>query len=181
MLNTETIWLEYRKTLRAFLARRVANPDDVDDLLQEVMLRSHRQLDGLRSADNLRAWLFRIARNVTIDHYRSKGRARDIDPDDLWYGVETPDTIEELEQCVELFLKNLPAEDAELLRLIDLQHVEQKTHASALGVSYSTLKSRVQAARKRLHGQFADCCNFAVDPSGRIIDYEQKPKNCKNC
>ncbi len=52
--------------------RRVAAPGEAEDAFQETFLRALRAYDRLRSADNLRAWLFTIATRVAIDHHRRR-------------------------------------------------------------------------------------------------------------
>jgi RNA polymerase sigma factor (sigma-70 family) len=51
-----------------------AGPSEADDAYQETWIAALRAYPGLRRADNLRAWLFRIARNKTIDAHRARGR-----------------------------------------------------------------------------------------------------------
>lgn len=43
-MNAEAIWQEYQMSLKAFLHKNVANPDDVDDLLQDILLKSYQNL-----------------------------------------------------------------------------------------------------------------------------------------
>ncbi len=181
MHDTQTIWTEYQLALKAYLSRRIANRDDVEELLQEIMLKTHQHLPTLRQDDTLRAWLFRIARNVTVDYYRKSGRKSEVNPDDLWYSDEPYDGTHALEGCVEPFLNGLPSEDAELLRAVELNGVSQKDYAAELNLSYSTLKSRVQMARKKLHKRFTDCCNFEFGAVGGIVEYETKTGGCKKC
>jgi hypothetical protein len=69
--STEALWKEFSSRLRAFIARRIGNPADAEDILQEVFVRVHRKIGTLNEADKTAPWLFRIARNVVIDHYRS--------------------------------------------------------------------------------------------------------------
>ena len=177
----EEVWNEYRSALRAFLLKRVADPDDVDDLLQEVLIRTHKGLPSLRDPKNLRSWLFRIARNVTTDFYRRRGGETKIHPDDLWYGEDAPETLTELENCVQPFLNRLSENDADMLRAINLGDVSQKDYAASHGISYSTLKSRVQAARRDLRRTFDACCSMELDAQGRLVDYRPKSGRCENC
>jgi len=51
-----------------------AGPAEADDAFQETWIAALRAYPGLRSADNLRAWLFRIAQNKSIDAHRARGR-----------------------------------------------------------------------------------------------------------
>jgi RNA polymerase sigma-70 factor (ECF subfamily) len=51
--DTEPLWRELRDRLRAFIARRVENPADVEDLLQEAFLRIHQHLSAVRDTGRL--------------------------------------------------------------------------------------------------------------------------------
>jgi DNA-directed RNA polymerase specialized sigma24 family protein len=51
-----------------------AGPSEADDAFQETWIAALRAYPKLRSADNLRAWLFRIAQNKSIDAHRARGR-----------------------------------------------------------------------------------------------------------
>jgi RNA polymerase sigma factor (sigma-70 family) len=51
-----------------------AGPGEADDAFQETWIAALRAYPTLRRADNLRAWLFRIAQNKAIDLHRSRAR-----------------------------------------------------------------------------------------------------------
>ena len=51
-----------------------AGPEDADDCFQETWIAAMRAYPRVRSADNLRAWVFRIAKNKAIDSHRVRGR-----------------------------------------------------------------------------------------------------------
>jgi RNA polymerase sigma factor (sigma-70 family) len=51
-----------------------AGPSEADDAFQETWIAALRAYPSLRRADNLRAWLFRIAQNKSIDAHRARGR-----------------------------------------------------------------------------------------------------------
>ena len=87
----------------------------------------------------------------------------------------------DLSHCIEPFLKVLPEELADLLRSIDLEGKSQKAYAQEMGISYSTLKSRVQKGRSELRGLFEGCCHYSLDKQGNIIDFEQKSDKCNKC
>lgn len=175
------VWSEYRASLLAFLRSKVSNPEDADDLLQEILLKAHQSMSDLGQVESLKAWLFQIASNTITDFYRRKRRHKPIHPDDLRFNELDKDEQHILENCVAPFLDALPSEMGELLRRIDLQGVSQKGHAAELGVSYSTLKSRVQASRRQLLKLFEDCCSFSLDSRGNIVGYEHKKDNCGPC
>jgi RNA polymerase sigma factor (sigma-70 family) len=52
----------------------VAGPSEADDCFQETWISALRAYPTLRRGDNLRAWLFRIAHNKSVDAHRARGR-----------------------------------------------------------------------------------------------------------
>ena len=180
-MKLEELWLEYQSALRAFLLKRVADPDDVEDLLQEVLIKTHQSLSEIRSATSVKSWLFQVANRAMIDFYRHKAKANALLDEKLWFEQDEMSIQQEFSTCVAPFVSALPEEHAELLTAIDLQGESQKDYANKQGVSYSTLKSRVQKSRKLLKDIFEDCCHFSVDKQGNVIDYQPKNGKCDGC
>lgn len=69
-LDAEAIWQDFHARLLAFIARRVPDRDNAEDILQEVMLRIHRHAGELEHTAAVGAWIHRITRNAIADHYR---------------------------------------------------------------------------------------------------------------
>jgi RNA polymerase sigma factor (sigma-70 family) len=63
----------YRDDVYRFLVVS-AGPNDADDSFQETWIAALRAYPRLRSAENLRAWLFRIAQNKAVDAHRARAR-----------------------------------------------------------------------------------------------------------
>ncbi len=102
-------WQELHGNLRAFIGRRVRNQADVDDLVQRVLLQIVRGLGSLRDAERLHAWVYRTARNVIVDYYRSPTARREIasgDAADLASADANRVPVEEDERTA---LRELPA------------------------------------------------------------------------
>jgi RNA polymerase sigma-70 factor, ECF subfamily len=182
IMKIETIWSEYQSSLKAFLHSKISNPSDVDDLLQEIILKTYSSLDTLKEEDSIKPWLFQIANRTIIDFYRKSSRHNnDLNTEDLWYGDNEHDVKTELSNCITPFIKALPADMAELINAIEIEGKSQKAYAEELGVSYSTLKSRVQKGRKELRTLFDECCHYSLDKFGNLIDFDKKSDNCRNC
>ena len=71
------MWREMLPQLRAFVRRRIADPDRADDLVAEILLRIHQNVGSLDDQERLPNWVFRIARNAIIDEYRRAARSRE--------------------------------------------------------------------------------------------------------
>ncbi|MCK6263384.1 RNA polymerase sigma factor SigZ [Vibrio sp. ZSDE26] len=179
-MKIETVWSEYRTSLKAFLHKNVSNPDDVDDLLQEILIKTYNNLGKIKDKNKIKPWLFQIANNTIIDFYRKSGKTTEEINDDVWE-TEPEEIVQELSTCVVPFIKALPDEHADLLTEIEIKGVSQKEYAQSKGIKYSTLKSRVQKSRTLLHKLFNDCCDFSIDSQGNLLDYEKKTSQCGKC
>ena len=113
-LRTEVVWREFHDRLRAFVSRRVRNQADVDDILQDVFIRIHRGLDSIRQQERLPAWIFKITRNVIIDHFRAETRRTGVDAEDFDPPAPESDDdsdlseLQELSACIEPMIDALP-------------------------------------------------------------------------
>ena len=177
-MTIEKIWQEYRLSLKAFLHSKVSNASDVDDLLQDILIKSYENLGKLRSGAKIKPWIFQIANHTIIDFYRKNGKKKELTEADLWYEDDGPDIKAELSHCIEPFVNSLPEASSKLLMATDLNGESQKVLAESMGVSYSTLKSRVQKARMELRDVFDECCHMKLDAQGNLMDYEVRENDC---
>ena len=193
----EPPWEELDGNLRAFIGRRVRNRADVDDLVQRVLLQIVKGLGSLRDASRLHAWVYRTARNVIVDHYRSSQRRHEIaggDAVDLAsndgtngevpFEEDEGTALQELAACLAPMMRQLPPAYREALTLSDLEGINQAEAAERVGVSLSGMKSRVQRARKQLKAILEACCRVDLDHRGAIMAYTPRSPHacgCSNC
>ncbi|QBY05861.1 RNA polymerase sigma factor SigZ [Thalassotalea sp. HSM 43] len=180
MMNIEDIWQQYRSLLHKFLSSKINNPQDVDDLLQTILIKVHKNLSQLNDASSVKPWLMQIASNTITDFYRQQAKHKQLNAADLWY-EDDDETEHQLAKCIKPFIDCLEPDTAELLWLVDIQGVAQKHLAETKGIGYSTLKSRIQIGRKRLKMLFEQCCQFELDRHGNAIDCHKKPDGCTPC
>jgi RNA polymerase sigma-70 factor (TIGR02960 family) len=64
----------YRRELQLHIYRIVGSPQDAEDLLQETLLGAWRGLDQFQERASVRAWLYRIATNRSLDALRANRR-----------------------------------------------------------------------------------------------------------
>lgn len=180
-MKIEDIWLEYRSALQGFLHTKVSNEADIADLLQDILIKTHNNLDTVKTQKSVKSWLFQIANNSIIDYYRKKARVQSVNIENLLPIEGFQERKINLSNCISPFIKALPDEHASLLTAIDINNQSQKQYAEQLGISYSTLKSRVQKSRRLLKQVFDDCCHFKIDKVGNVYDYDVKAKRNNHC
>lgn len=178
--QTQQIWAEFGDRLRVFIARRVNDEADAEDILQDVFLRIHTRLDTLDDERKLGSWVFRIARNAIIDHYRGRRPASEL-PESV-AAIETPtdDVADELLPGIVPMLVLLQPEDREALLLTEVEQLTQRELADRLGLSLPGAKSRVQRARRRLKDVFVDCCRVEFDRRGGVASYQPGCDACRD-
>jgi len=144
--------------LRRFIRRRVPDPRDAEDILQDVFYRLVEANRLLMPIDHVTAWLFRVARNRIIDFFRTRKLdmagvdllqleellpSADAGPDALYArGV----LIEELTIAID----ELPKEQREVFIAHELEGQSFKEIARETGVNVNTLLSRKRYAVLRL-------------------------------
>ncbi|UCE63718.1 MAG: RNA polymerase sigma factor SigZ [Nitrospirota bacterium] len=195
-LEVNQIWMQVQSRLRDFIARRVPKDTDVDDILQEVGLRMHRSLNGLKDPGRIISWVFQITRNVISDFYRSPKHRREIAAGsaadlEASYSIphsslisESPESQsirKELAACLLPMIKQLPDRYGEALMLVEIDGLTQKAAAHQLRISLSGMKSRVQRGRKELKHLIEECCVVQLDRRGTITDYSIRDADCNPC
>ena len=186
MERLQDIWVELGGRLRRFVAKRIADPATAEDVTQDVMLKVQSQLHDLHPNDRLPAWVFRIARNAVIDHYRARA-VRDHadiaehDPATDDGEREQEEVVRELTPCLRRMVEQLPEPDREATKLADFEGLTQQEVADRLGISLSGAKSRVQRARQQLREMILDCCKIERDSRGNVFDYETTERSARYC
>ena len=157
---------EQRARLRNFIRRRVPDPLDAEDVLQDVFYRLVEANRLLMPIEHVTGWLFRVARNRITDLFRKKkpesfgdatvesesGELLHIE--DLLPSTEAgPDAVyvrNLLLEELEFALEELPDEQREAFVGHELEGRSFKEMAEETGVSVNTLLSRKRYAVLRL-------------------------------
>jgi RNA polymerase sigma factor (sigma-70 family) len=170
---------EERSRLRNFIRRRVADPRDAEDILQEVFYELLEANNLLMPIGHVTGWLFRVARNRITDLFRKKkpesfsDTAAADEDDELpqWEDLlPSPDAGPEalyvrrvLLDELELALSELPDEQREVFVAHELEGRSFKELSEVSGVNINTLLARKRYAvlhlRERLQGIYDEFTN----------------------
>jgi RNA polymerase sigma-70 factor (ECF subfamily) len=151
--------LAHADALYNFARWLASNPSDAEDLVQETYVRALGAAHQFEAGTNLKAWLFRILRNLHLDVHRKQANDpadRLADPND----PEESDRPLPSERSLEQF-RALVAEDVahavrslpEPMRsvvLLDLEGLSEREISDVLGCALGTVKSRLSRARAEL-------------------------------
>lgn len=176
---TRLPWAELRADLRRFVAARVAAAD-VDDVVQDALVRIHRGVAGVRDAERLGGWIYQVARSAIVDRHR---RSRPVASLDEVAEAPTPTATDDasfarLAACLTPFVAMLRPAYRQAITMVELEGVAQVEAARRLGVPLSTLKARVQRGRAQLRELLEACCAIGVDARGHVIDVTSRVARC---
>lgn len=154
------LFKHFAPRLKTYLVRLGTAEGLAEELVQEAMVmvwRKAAQFDPVRASAS--TWIFTIARNLRVDHFRRIGNQPTGAGDDSEEGVDQPDTAPQPEEGlltrqresgVRHALKQLAPEQAHVLQLSFFEDKPHARIAQELGIPLGTVKSRVRLAVQRL-------------------------------
>jgi len=151
----EQLYARHRGPLYRFFARQV-NAMVVEDLFQETWLRIIRAREDYRAGAPFGAYLYRIAHNVLVDHYRRQANVAtpvasdSLDPPDGSPGPDEQAGEQQLRAAFLAALAALPAEQREAFLLHEEGGLTLEQIAKVVGTGRETIKSRLRYAVGRL-------------------------------
>lgn len=159
------LYEQFRRPIHSYIYRLLGSQEDADDVTQEVFVRLFTAWDGLQDRENLSAWLYRIARNLSVDLLRKRKQI-------LWLSLSPhnsgnehgdgalsdesfflpPDdggipAIAEREH-IQLAIANMPEDYAVALVLNAAQGVPYQEVAARVGISPNAAATRISRAKK---------------------------------
>jgi RNA polymerase sigma-70 factor (ECF subfamily) len=145
----------YEPHIRNFLRAHLSEPDQAEDLLQEVYLALHRKLETFRGASSLKTWLFRVARNhlINLETRRppaASANLETLDPRAPGPSPRTENINKEFKNLVQFGLFSLPRDEREILCMRYSLQMTLEEIAGLTGLSPQVVHYRLQKAVRTL-------------------------------
>ncbi len=164
------IYDRYYKKVRNFILASVRDEWTADDLTQETFIRVQGSLDTLKDPAKLASWIFRIAHNICLDHFRNMKRTSSNECElseaaDLFKEAIVQKSLEqsEMSSCVQGVVRLLPEPQRSVLTLFDIAELSHREIAETLDTTVENVKVRLHRARKKLKELLEERCTFEVD------------------
>lgn len=142
----------------------VKNPQDAEDITQEVFIRVHRNLHRFEGRSSLKTWIYRIAFNTSQNEIRRRARRPQVESnsvEDMAEYLPGEQNLEEYwsqqlrnERLVEA-IRSLTPEHQDVIRLRDIEQRPYAEIAQMQDISLSAAKMRVQRARLAMQAAYA--------------------------
>lgn len=149
----EATYRELYEPICGYTLRRVRDPEDAAEAIAETFTTLWRRFDRCPHGDELRPWLFGVARRVIANQRRGRRRRSALSErlvasfdQTAFENVGARDDTSPLARA----FASLNASDQELLSLVAWEGLTREELAVTLGTSRAVIRLRLHRARKRL-------------------------------
>lgn len=168
----------YQRKIYGFARAFTSDKEQASDVTQEALIKIYRSLGGFRYQSSLLTWIFRIVKNVFLDHHKSRrakerkleqpldttGEPATVAPSDL--GPEAQLLQNEERQALWTALQEVPEVFRTVLVLADMQGLSYEEVAAIVGAPVGTVKSRLNRGREALRVVLTEKRSARPGPAG---------------
>lgn len=104
-LTSEEVWNSYSTEVKRYIRSKVKDSEMTNDLLQEVFIKVHLNLQKVQKTESLRSWIFSIAYNTVMNHF---AKPTNMSLDGNLSEEATTDEHHSPMSCLLPMIKNLP-------------------------------------------------------------------------
>ncbi len=185
----EAIYERYHQELYRFCLAMVGNPQDAQDALQNTMVKVLRALPGEERTIQLKPWLYRIARNESVETLRKRRDSAELEPHQaITSGItETVETRERLRALL-VDLEQLPERQRAALVMRELSGLDFDQIGDAFGSSAAVARQTLYEARLSLRqleaGREMHCAEVMrelSDADGRVTRRREIRAHLRSC
>jgi RNA polymerase sigma-70 factor (ECF subfamily) len=144
--DAKTLFSEHRDGVFRYLSRIVGQADTADELTQEVFLRAWRAPAAGETEVERRAWLFKVARNLALNHLRDARRR----PETVGLTDAAQPATQEISTAVQQALAALPDLDRDVFLMRETVGLSYDEIAAACEVTVDAVRARLHRARSQL-------------------------------
>ena len=153
---------KYQKSIHALVWRKIGDFHHAEEITQDIFLQVYKKLPTLKDPHQFAGWLYVIANRFCLDWMRKKKRTVQSLEDTPMAEIERSsythylseqrqiETSERRREMVKKLLAQLPESERTVVTLYYLGEIKVKEISKFLGVSVSTINTRLHRARKRL-------------------------------
>ena len=178
-MTTKEVWKLYSDDVKRFIVSKVHETTIADDILQDTFIKVHTKLHTLNDLTKLKSWIFTIARNSIMDHFKKANKTFEFA--DFESETTVLENVHTEQDCLRGILQSLPKKYRNPLFLSDIKGLKQAEVANKLNQNLPTTKSQIQRARKLIAQGFMDCCGFVLNEHGNLVGEIQEKEDCKIC
>jgi RNA polymerase sigma-70 factor (ECF subfamily) len=144
--HAKILFSQHRDAMFRYLSRIEGQADTANELTQEVFLRAWRAPAAVETEVERRAWVFKVARNLALNHLRDARRR----PQTVELTEATQPATQELSAMLRQALAALPDLDRDVFLMRETAGLSYDEIASACEVTIDAVRARLHRARSHL-------------------------------
>lgn len=160
--SQKRLFLEYGPLVKGICQRYAANPEEGEDLFQDVFVFLLTHFKDFTKITSLKGWIYRIAINKAVDYYRKRNLAKFTPIENEEYVVSTPVTpipeVLTMDQLV-AFINELPARQRTAFNLFAIDGYPQDEIGKMIGETPNNVRTLVFRAKKQLRKRIQNYLN----------------------
>jgi RNA polymerase sigma-70 factor (ECF subfamily) len=147
--------LEHLPSAQRFAIRLTGDPHAAEDLMQDALLKAHRNWESFRGESRFTTWLFRIIINCFRDKVARHAPSEQLGDSDELQDARTPQPAQsmqtrELQELIAHEVSTLPPRQREVLVLISYEQLSIPDVALVLNITQQNVRTTLHLARERL-------------------------------
>lgn len=143
--NFPEVFDKYKNTVYSVIFNYLRNADDSNDILQDVFVKLLQNTTEYENDEHLKAWLIRVAINMSINFLKSRNRFSDEEVSD-----EIPTYDKTDDDTLANIVMSLPEKYSTVIHLFYYEDYPIKDIASILKIPEATVKIRLKRGREQL-------------------------------
>ncbi|MBC7920416.1 MAG: RNA polymerase sigma factor [Ferruginibacter sp.] len=161
--------LPVKNKLFRFAVRLTGNPEDAEDIVQEVLIRVWNRRQEVDTYRNVEAWCMRLVKNRFLDGVKSKRHrttGRMAEDEDVPVHTHTPYQVTELNdtmQQVNRLIEALPLRQKQVIHLRDVEGYPYQEIAEMLEMDLNQVKVNLFRARTAIRKRLTDAENYGLE------------------
>jgi len=154
-----TLVQHFQREIYIYLANHLIDREDAHDLTQQVFLKAWLSLATLKENTCFKRWLYKIARNVTYDHFRKRKLIalswEELPTKDVIFNVPGPEDGAERAELIKQALTKLPPKLRICLLLYAVKGFSSHEIARTVGIREASVGTYISLARQQLRSIYS--------------------------
>lgn len=151
MYAFEQLYVKTERQLYSFVLSLSKNHDDALDIMQDTYMKIRASAHLYKPMGKPMAWIFTIARNLTMTNFKKKGRTADLEEYDMEDTLDLSYVTDPTDKMVlETALKILSEEEAQIILLYVVNGMKHKEIAESMDLKINTVISKYNRGLKKL-------------------------------
>lgn len=155
IINFTLVYNKHKKALYHYVLKITKSEMKAEDIVHDVFIKLFDNLSSIIDTTKIEFWIFKTARNLSLDHLRQvkRNNLRDVDiadcviaTEDLSYTIEKNETKE----IIMNELNNMNPEQSEVFLLKEYSGMSYREIAGLMEISEELVKSRLYKVREKL-------------------------------